>query len=69
MLCRDERVRRVQRILQAPLVDFQEAREVDERLRNRDVVHQGAIHAILCAANANRGIRADVKARVLIANR
>lgn len=60
-------VRKIQRILQAFLVDFQEAREVERRLRNRNIVHQGAVHAILRAAN--RGNRTDVNARILTACR
>jgi hypothetical protein len=52
LLSRDVGVRGVCRMLQAPLVDFQEAREVNGWLGYRGLAQQGAVHAIFRAANS-----------------
>lgn len=49
LLSRDIGVCGIRRMLQAPLINFQEAREVNGRFGNRNLAQQRAVHAVLRA--------------------
>lgn len=55
LLRRDIGIRGIRRMLQALLINFQEAREVNGRSGNRNFAQQRAVHAVLRAAKINRG--------------